>query len=90
MDDAWIVFNIKRLLAEPFTGHGLTEKEAEAARKIAMGFSWKQTAEDFGISEVALGARLRSACKKLKLKSSKLLTQELFKLMAAILSNLED
>ena len=79
------IINIRKLLADPFAGHGLTQKEAEAARLIGLGFTWLEAAEKIDITVSALAARLKGACNKLKIDNSKQLTKELFKRLAAIL-----
>ena len=87
MSDKQKVSNIRKLLADPFAGHGLTQKQAEAARLVALGLGWEEIAEKIGISTQALGARLQVACKKMKVENSKQLTKELFKRLAAILNS---
>lgn len=81
------ITTIKKLIADPFAGHGLTQKEAEAARLIGLGLSWQEAAERIGITKTALAARLKGACKKLNIDNPKQLTKELFKRLAAILRN---
>ncbi len=73
------------LLADPFAGHGLTKKQAEATRLIALGLGREEAAEKLGISKQALSARLEGACQKLNIEKPKQLTKELFKRLAAIL-----
>lgn len=87
MMEAPIKTKVLLLLADPFAGHGLTKKEAEAARLIALGLGWEEAAEMLGVSKQALAARLKGACKKLNIKNSKQLTKELFKRLAAILND---
>ena len=86
MNDEQKIANIRKLLADPFAGHGLTKKEAEAARLVGLGFTWLEAAEKFDISTQALSARLKGARKKLKIENSKQLTKEVFKRLAAILN----
>lgn len=87
MSESEKVVTIRKLLADPFAGHGLTEKESEAARLIALGLSREEAAMFLKISEPALYARLKGVCRKLKIENSKQLTKELFKRLTAILSN---
>ena len=62
---------LHKFYEDPFSGYnfGLTKKEAEAARLVALGYLQKDIAKDLGISEQALRKRLSGACKKMKVAS---------------------
>ena len=85
MDPEIKIETLKKLIDHPFAGRGLTAKQAEAARLIAFGYSWKDAQKELDITKQALGARLKVACEKLKISSPKMLTREFFKLHSAIL-----
>ena len=78
------IATLRKLLEDPFAGYDLTPKQAEAARLIALGFSWEEIQNKLGITKSALGDRLKEAGKKLKIGSPKVYTKALFVLILAI------
>lgn len=75
MNDTVRLNIIRGLLDRPFDGYGLTKKELEATRLIAFGYTQTEVSKNLGITRNALNGRLESACRKIKLKSSKELTR---------------
>ena len=79
------IATLKKLIKDPFAGNGLTDKQAEAARLIAFGYSWKEAGKELEITHQSLGDRLKAACEKLGIESPKMLTREFMRLHSAIL-----
>ena len=72
---------LKNRLRSPFSEFGLTDKEAEAAKLIAFGYTQREAAEALEISRQAVVQRLMSACAKIGIRSSSDLTSKLISLL---------
>ncbi len=55
---------IRQLLENPFDGFGLTDREAEAANRIANGESVEEISKALGVSHQAIYERLKGFSRK--------------------------
>ena len=94
MNDTGKLEIIRSILDNPFVNRCnshdgkcrcLTEKEAEAAKLIALGNSWEEAMGQLKISRSALSTRLSRACDKLGVEAPKQLTKKLFELLNGLL-----
>ncbi len=86
MNDTQKLNKIVQLKFNPFIGRGLTDVEEMTVRWIAFGLTIKDTADELRVSEGTIKLRLKKACPKLGIDSSKELTKEWHKLLHAVLS----
>ena len=84
MNNTQLKTTIKDLMENPFAGYGLTEKQKEACRLVALGCSPIEAAEKIGISRQALQERLEVSLGKLGLKKHSELTTFVFTKLWAI------
>ena len=79
-----------KFLDDPFEGYGLTKKQAEAARLVAIGHSVKEVSEKLGITRNAVIERLNPACAKLGVPGHGNLTLWLTKKQYKLFKGLSD
>lgn len=84
MKDQERIRAIRELIEDPFIGHGLTDKELEATRLVAFGYTQEEVAERLGVTYKAIQGRLNSACRKMTVPSSKHLTRYFIQLLRTI------
>jgi DNA-binding NarL/FixJ family response regulator len=66
---------VRKALADPFEGHGLTLKQKEAITLVAKGFSQENAAKKLGITRSAFSLRIQTVGKKLGIQSREEITR---------------
>lgn len=73
------------LLGDPFSGRGLTQREEQVARLLAMGFTHKQIGRELHLSHNTIKNHASRIIRKLEILNSRALTRILISSLAAIL-----